>query len=80
MADAGRRNLPSGLQHSSGQLSCGDEVDVVPDLLANETTKQEKFAGGSRSGGEGMPISWEWRRRWGLGRGNSGPRKSDWRV
>lgn len=27
-----------------------------------------------------MSISWERRRRWGLGRGNSWSRQSDWRV
>jgi len=80
MSDAGRRNLPSGLQHSSGQFSCGDEVNIVSHLFAYKATEQEKLARGGCSGGEGVTVSWKWRGRWSLGWSNSWSRKSYWRV
>ena len=59
MSNTGRGYFTGRLQQSGGQLSSGDEVNVVPDLFAHKTTKEEKFAGGGRSRGKGVPISRE---------------------
>jgi len=80
MTDTGRRNFSSRLQHGGGKFSSRDEVDVIPDLFAHETTKQEKLARGSCSGWEGMPVPRKRRRRRGLGRGDTWSRKGDWRI
>lgn len=59
MSDTRRGDLSGGLQHSSGEFSGRDEVNIVPDLFSYETTKEEKLARSSCSGGKGMPVSWE---------------------